>query len=414
MSAEAAERPLSSHAPLGFAAFVALVAALMALNAVATDIMLPALPMIGDALGAPTPNDRQTVVTAYLAGFGVGQILIGPLSDRYGRRPVLMCGLVAYALGAALCAVSTDFVGLLAARVAQGLGAAAPRVIVTALVRDCYGGRRMAKVMSLAMMTFMAVPILAPAVGQGILLAASWRAIFWFLALYAAVVLAIAALRLPETLPTEWRRAITPLGVARSMGEVLSNRQTVGYALASGAFFGALFAFIASAQQILVGLYDLGLWFPLAFGGIASAIAVAAFANAMLVGRFGMRALSHGAVILFTLVSLALAGLATQGQPPLWAFLGLLGGAMGLVGLVFSNFNALAMEPMARVAGVASSLIGGSTTLIGATLGFFIGRAYDGTVLPLALGYAGSGVATILILLATERGRLFRAEHAPA
>lgn len=410
----AAERPLASHAPLGFAAFVTLVAALMALNAVATDIMLPALPMIGDALGAPSPNDRQAVVTAYLAGFGFGQIAIGPLSDRFGRRPVLMGGLVAYAIGAALCALSPDFAWLLGARVAQGLGAAAPRVIVTALVRDCYDGRRMARVTSLAMMTFMAVPILAPSIGQGILLAASWRAIFWFLALYAAAVMAVAALRLPETLPPEWRRPITPRGIAASVGEVLSNRQTVGYAVASGAFFGALFAFIASAQQIMVGLYGLGLWFPVAFGGIACTIAVSAFANAMLVGRFGMRALSHGAVMLFTAVSLGLAALAAETQPPLWAFLALLGGAMGLVGLVFANFNALAMEPMARVAGVASSLIGGSTTLIGATVGFFIGRAYDGTVLPLALGYAGCGAATIVIVLIAERGRLFRAEHSAA
>ena len=407
MTALAGERPLASHAPLGFAGFVALVAALMALNAVATDIMLPALPAIGDALGAPSPNDRQAVVTAYLAGFGVGQLAMGPLSDRYGRRPVLIAGLLAYCAGGVLCALAGDFTQLLAARVAQGLGAAAPRVVVTALVRDCYSGPRMAKVTSLAMMVFMAAPVLAPSIGQAVYLAAGWRTIFWTLAGYAILVLLVVLARLPETLPRAWRRPITPRGVLSGVGIALGNRQTAGYALAAGAFFGALFAFIASSQQILVGLYGLGLWFPVAFGGVAFTIAAAAFANAMLVGRLGMRRLSHGAVALFTVISLALAALASVGQPPLWAFLGLLAGAMALVGLVFSNFNALAMEPMARVAGIASSVIGGSTTLIGATLGFVIGRAYDGTVLPLALGYAACGGATIVILLVTERGRLF-------
>jgi DHA1 family bicyclomycin/chloramphenicol resistance-like MFS transporter len=359
-------RPLASHEPLGFAAFVALVAALMALNALAVDIMLPALPQIGAALSVAEPNDRQAVITAYLAGFGLGQFAMGVLSDRFGRRPVLLVGLAAYAAGAALCAAAPDFTLMLAARMAQGLGAAAPRVIVTALVRDCYSGRRMAQVTSLAMMTFMAVPVLAPSIGQAILFAGSWRMIFAFLVIYAGALLALTASRLPETLPPEWRRPISLRGLRRSLAAVLGSRQTVGYALASGVFFGALFAFLASAQQILAELYGLGVWFPVVFGGIALAIAASAFANSVLVGRFGMRALSHGAATVFTLISLVLAVTASLGAPPLWAFLALLAGAMACVGLVFANYNALAMEPMGAVAGIASSFIGGVTTLIGA------------------------------------------------
>jgi DHA1 family bicyclomycin/chloramphenicol resistance-like MFS transporter len=401
-------RPLASHEPLGFAAFVALVAALMALNALAVDIMLPALPQIGAALSVAEPNDRQAVITAYLAGFGLGQFAMGVLSDRFGRRPVLLVGLAAYAAGAALCAAAPDFTLMLAARMAQGLGAAAPRVIVTALVRDCYSGRRMAQVTSLAMMTFMAVPVLAPSIGQAILFAGSWRMIFAFLVIYAGALLALTASRLPETLPPEWRRPISLRGLRRSLAAVLGSRQTVGYALASGVFFGALFAFLASAQQILAELYGLGVWFPVVFGGIALAIAASAFANSVLVGRFGMRALSHGAATVFTLISLVLAVTASLGAPPLWAFLALLAGAMACVGLVFANYNALAMEPMGAVAGIASSFIGGVTTLIGATLGFLIARAYDGTVLPLALGYAACGAGSLLLLVIVERGRLFR------
>jgi DHA1 family bicyclomycin/chloramphenicol resistance-like MFS transporter len=307
-------RPLASHEPLGFAAFVALVAALMALNALAVDIMLPALPQIGAALSVAEPNDRQAVITAYLAGFGLGQFAMGVLSDRFGRRPVLLVGLAAYAAGAALCAAAPDFTLMLAARMAQGLGAAAPRVIVTALVRDCYSGRRMAQVTSLAMMTFMAVPVLAPSIGQAILFAGSWRMIFAFLVIYAGALLALTASRLPETLPPEWRRPISLRGLRRSLAAVLGSRQTVGYALASGVFFGALFAFLASAQQILAELYGLGVWFPVVFGGIALAIAASAFANSVLVGRFGMRALSHGAATVFTVISLVLAVTASLGR----------------------------------------------------------------------------------------------------
>ncbi len=402
-------RALSSHAPLGMGQFIAFVAALMALNALAIDIMLPALPDIDADLGMTGENDRQMVISAYLAGFGLGQFFMGPLSDRFGRRPVLIAGLIAYAAAAALCASVTGAEALLAARFAQGVGSAAPRVIVTALVRDCYEGRTMARVTSYAMMVFMVVPIVAPSVGQAVLLAGPWRWIFAVLALYAGAVLWVAASRLPETLPLEARRALSREGLTASARVVFAARQTVGYALAAGVFFGALFGFIGSAQQILAELYGLGAWFPLAFGGVAVAIALANLVNALLVERLGMRALSHGAVIVFTLLSAALAALSLAGPPPLWLFMALLGAAMMLVGLTFANFNALAMEPMGAAAGIASSLIGGATTLIGASLGFVIARAYDGSITPLAVGYTLCGAGCLALLLVTERGRLLGA-----
>lgn len=400
-------RPLVSHAPLGMTGFVVLMALLMALNATAIDIMLPAMPLIGADLGVADANAVQLVITAYLAGFGSGQFFMGALSDRFGRRPVLIGGLIAYGIGGLLCAMAPDFGILLAARAAQGFGAAAPRIIVTAVVRDCYTGRQMAKVTSFAMMAFMAAPVFAPSIGQAIMLAGSWRMVFGFLAIYASVVLTACALLLPETLPVAHRRGLSARALGQSLGAVLGTRQTIGYALASGLFFGALFGFIKSAQPILADLYGLGPWFPILFGGIALFIALAAFVNAMLVGRLGMRRLSHGAVALFTVVSGVLATLAVQGPVPLWVFVGLIAAAMTLVGLVFSNFNALAMEPQGAFAGLASSIIGGLTTLIGATGGFLIGQAYDGTVLPLAVGYALCGTATLFVITITERGRLF-------
>jgi DHA1 family bicyclomycin/chloramphenicol resistance-like MFS transporter len=285
--------------------------------------------------------------------------------------------------------------------------------MVTAVIRECYTGRQMARVTSFAMMAFMAAPVLAPSIGQAVMIFASWDAIFWGLGAYGLLTLLIALLALPETLQREWRRPISLRGLAQSAGMVLGSRQTVGYALASGVFFGALFGFIASAQQILAELYGLGVWFPVVFGAVAAGIALAAFVNALLVGRFGMRALSHGAVFLFTAISGGMAAVASVQQPPIELFLAMLWGAMMLVGLVFANFNALAMEPQGRAAGIASSFIGGFTTLTGATIGFFIGRAYDGTVLPLALGYFACGTAALLVLLITERGRLFSLAPTP-
>lgn len=397
---------LASHAPMSTTAFVALMAALMALNALAIDVMLPALPQIGADLGVVAENDRQMVIIAYLLGFGFGQFFMGPLADRFGRKPVLLFGLVSYTLAAVLCALAPGFETLLIARAIQGLGSAAPRVMVVALTRDCYQGRDMARVMSLTMICFMAVPVVAPSIGQAILLVAPWRSIFAVLGVYALILLWIAATRLPETLDPVRRRALRLGVLAQGMGLVLRSRQTMGYAVASGVFLGALFGFISSAQQILGELYGLGPLFPLVFAGIALAIGVSAFVNSRLVGRLGMRRLSHGAVIAFTVITAALAGLSWFQPPPLPLFIGMLAAAMLLVGMVFSNFSALAMEQQAAVAGLASSMIGGFTTLLGAGIGFAIGRAYDGTVLPLTLGYALCGAGTLALLAITERGRL--------
>ncbi|MCR9219179.1 MAG: multidrug effflux MFS transporter [Alphaproteobacteria bacterium] len=396
------------HAPLGFAGFVALIAALMALNALAIDVMLPGLPAIGAAFALSDPNQAQTVISAYLAGFGIGQLLTGVLADRYGRRPVLLTGLVLYALAAFACVAAPSMEMLLAARFAQGLGSAAPRVVAVAAVRDCYGGRRMARVMSLVMMVFMAVPVLAPSLGQIILLLAPWRAVFGLLALYGVVMLWLCWRLLPETLHPEFRRPIRLDAIVEALGSMTGSRQTMGYMLAAGAFLGALFGFINSAQQALGEVLGLGEWFPAVFAVAASSIALASFVNARLVERLGMRVLSHGATIAYLALALAMIALERAGLLGLWVFLPLLTLSTLLVGLVFPNFNALAMEPQAHVAGVASSVIGAVTILIGAGGGYLVGQAFDGTLLPLAVGFAVFAAATLAVLFWAERGRLLR------
>jgi DHA1 family bicyclomycin/chloramphenicol resistance-like MFS transporter len=393
---------------MGFAEFVAMIAALMALNALAIDIMLPALHQIGAALTVVQENKRQLVLSSYLLGFGIGQLLIGSISDRYGRRPVLLWGLAIYVLAATLCSVAPSFDMLLAGRILQGVASAAPRVITISIVRDCYSGRRMASVMSLAMMIFMAVPVLAPSIGQAVLLVASWRVIFALLAIYGLVMAGWTALRLPETLPVASRRSGAPLEILRAFREVLTTRQTVGYALAGGMMFGAMFGFLVSAQQVFTDVFGLGPYFPLAFAAVALAMSLSSFLNSRLVVRFGMRRLSHGAVTVFIGLAATAALMARVGALTVVPFMIMLGGMMFLLGMIFSNFNALALEPQGRIAGTASSLVGSVSTLIATVIGYAIGQAYDGTLVPLTTGYIIFGAATLVIIAITEEGRLFR------
>ena len=394
------------HAPLGFTQFVSLIAALMALNALAIDIILPGFPEIERSFALDDPNQAQTVISTYLLGFGLGQLAMGVLSDWYGRRPVLLAGIFVYALASVACLLAPSMTALLIARFVQGLGSAAPRVVAVAAVRDCYGGRRMARVMSLVMMVFMMVPVLAPSIGQLILIAASWHAVFAFLAIYAFLAFGFCLKLLPETLHPEWKRPIRVPIVAQGLRSIFGSRQTVGYMLSAGAFFAALFGFINSAQQILGEVLGLGQWFPLVFMVAAGSIALAAFVNSRLVERLGMRVLSHAAMLFFLGLSLVFLLLASLDLVTAWVFVPILTCSMLLVGLVFANFNALAMEPQQEVAGIASSVIGAVTVLCGAGGGYLIGQAFDGSVLPLAVGFVISGAVTLVMLLIAERGRL--------
>lgn len=395
------------HAPMGFLEFVTMIAGLMALNALALDIMLPALPEIGHGLGLTRDNDRQLVLSTYMVGFGLGQFVIGSVSDRFGRKPVLMFGIVVYIATAAICAMAPSFVLLLVARFMQGLASAVPRVITTSVVRDCYNGRRMASVMSLSMMVFMAVPVLAPSIGQIIVLVAPWRAIFGFLAIYGVIVGTWSFLRLPETLPADRRRPINPRSVFEAFVHVLGNRLTVGYSLAGGLMFGAMFSLLLSAQQIFGEVYGLGPWFPVAFAGIAIMMSLSSFLNARFVGRLGMKRISHTAVMAFTLIALTMSIAARAGVLSFPPFIGLLAMALFFVGLVFANFNAIAMEPQGKIAGTASSIIGSLTTLLAASIGSITGQAFDGTVIPLSTAHLVLGLAALATISVTEKGRLF-------
>lgn len=388
--------------------FIALIAALMATNSLAIDIMLPGLQQIGAALGVADQNARQLVVTAYIIGFGISQLAFGPISDRFGRRGPLIGGMLLYIAAASSAALAPSFAALLTLRFVQGVGAAATRVITVSVVRDTFGGRRMAEVMSLVMMVFMILPVIAPGTGQLIMFVGEWQLIFVFMASLATAFTLWAILRLPETLPIGRRRPLTASSLVGGFRIVLGERVALAYTLATACIFGALFGFINSAQQIYIDIYHVGAKFPLYFALVAGAMAVSSFLNSRFVGRFGMRRLSHGALIGFFVLSLIWVGLSLVGHMPLPLFLVLFGGAMFLFGAIGANFNALAMEPLGQVAGTASAVLGSVQTVVGGTIGAIIGQAFDGTVTPLGLGFALVSAAALLLVLKGEGGRLFQ------
>ena len=395
----------------GFTEFVAMVASLMAMTALAIDAMLPALPAIGEALDVSADNDRQLVIGALLIGFGLAQLVHGPLSDRFGRRPLLIGGLSLYVLSSIMAAYAQSFELLLAARFSQGLAVAATRVLAVSIVRDLYVGRKMAQVMSVAMTVFMAVPVLAPLFGEIILSFASWR---WIFGMFAVIGLSVGlwiGWRLPETLMPEDRMPLTAPRIWRGWHHTLTERKSLGYMVASALLSGALFGFINSIQQIMFDTFHRPDMLIPGFALIAGAMSAASLLNSRIVLRLGTRLVSHSALLFFIALAAIAMLSALSGNTSLWLFLCLLALNMGAFGLCGANFSAMAMEEMGAIAGTASSVQGAVGVLSGAIIGGSIGQMYDGSTLPLTLGFLICGCLALVCVLLTEKGRLFHEDE---
>jgi len=385
----------------------ALLAGLMALNAFAIDSMIPALADIGRSLHVAHENDVQLVVIAYFIGFASTQLLWGPLADRFGRKPILAAGVTLYGAFALLCAISGSFPLLIASRAAMGASAAVTRVLVVAMVRDLFEAEAMARVMSLVFMTFMLVPVLAPNMGQLILLFAPWRAIFVVIAVYAVIMLGWSWARLPETLHPEFRRPLSWGGTAKAIAATVRERQSLGYTVAMTVSFSALVAYISSIQQIIFDAFHEGRFIGLVFASIAAPMALASYLNSRVVGRFGLRRVGHTAALAFMLVTAVHAVITLAGFETLWSFILLQGLTMGCFAFTSSNLGTLAMEHMAEIAGTASSVQGVVGTIGAAAIGFLIGQRFDGTPVPFVVGTAACAAGGFLIIVLTEPKRLF-------
>lgn len=391
----------------GLGEFVALMAALMASNAFAIDSMLPALPAIGEALDVAEENRRQLVITAYLLGFGVAQLLYGPLSDRYGRKWLLVGSLIFYAIFSLLAGIAGSFALLLSARALMGVAAASTRVLVVSVVRDRFQGSGMARIMSLVMIVFMVVPVLAPSFGQAMLLLGTWRDIFIILGVYGAALALWTGMRLPETLHPEYRRPLSLASIGNAAWTTLQTRQSIGNTLAQTLLMGALFAFINSIQQIVFDVFDAPHLIGLVFACIAGPMALSSYANSRLVMRFGSRKLLLIALSVFTSIAAAhLVAAETVGAESIWMFVLFQAATMSFFGLIGANAGALAMEPLGHIAGTASSVQGTITTIGGALIGFAIGQQFDGTTTPFLIGFTLCGTAALAVA--------FWANHPPS
>jgi DHA1 family bicyclomycin/chloramphenicol resistance-like MFS transporter len=383
------------------AEFVVLVALTTSLVAMSIDTMLPALGQIAADLALTDPNDRQLILTTFFGGLSVGQLVCGPASDSMGRKPVLYAGIGLFLLGGLCCALATDFRVMLVGRALQGFGAAGPRIVAVATVRDLYSGSAMARVMSFVSTVFILVPIAAPAFGQTILLVADWRAIFWILVVAALVDALWFGLRQPETLAVERRVPFSAWAVLRAAGQVFRHPITLGYTLAIGMVFGGFISYLSMSQQIFQEQYGAGKLFPLLFGTLAFSLGLASLANAQLVMRFGMRRLARLAVITECVVASAalLIALAYGGHPPLLLFMLSMMACFFCSGILFGNYTARALEPMGHIAGVAAAINGSLSGLVAIAIGTPLGQAYDGTVNALIFGFV---VASFGALVLTE------------
>lgn len=383
---------------------------MMAIVALSIDNLLPAFVPMQQYFELHDANEVQLVISSYMAGFAVSQLFYGPLSDAVGRRPAMLLGMAIYTVGTGLATVASSFDALLFARMVQGVGAAAARILVMTIVRDRFEGREMARVMSFVMMIFIIAPVIAPASGAFILMLGDWRLIFVFMMVLGLGLTVWFWLRMPETLHPEYRMKPSSKVFAAGIMRCCTNRMSFSYTFAIGLMMGALMAYINSAQQIFeTEVYGLGDLFPLVFALIAGVMGVASFVNARLVRRYGMHKMSHTGIIAFTLVALVqlLASIWYAGHTPLVLFCLLLALAHFIFSLTVPNFNALAMSPMGDIAGTASSFMGFFTTIVSAVIGLVVGQAFDGTVLPLAFSYFVLSALSMLVVLWGERGRFF-------
>jgi MFS transporter, DHA1 family, multidrug resistance protein len=388
--------------------FIALATALMAMGALGIDLMLPTFPDMRAEFGMAADSAQVGwIVTSFFLGMAIGPWLYGPISDRYGRRRPLFMGMSLYVVSAAAASIAPSFWWIVVARFVWGLGAAAPRTLSLAIIRDRYEGDGMARLMSMIMAVFLLVPIVAPSLGAGLNLIAPWRVVFWLPAVVATGITLWAARRLPETLVPERRRPFTRAALFEGAKAVFSNRQTMCFTLAIMFLFGVMASFLSGSELILEDVYGYGDYFPFFFGAIALLLAVSSLNNARLVGRVGVTVLVRRmAVIGVSLAAvLTVVSFTNGGRPNFWLFAVALGIMLPLAQGLVPNANTAAMAPVPHVAGTASAIIATITTAGGALLGGFVSGAFDGTVRPFAVGvFAFIAISAALILFgATTR-----------
>lgn len=390
---------------MSFAEFIVLMAMMMSLTALSIDAMLPALSTIGNDLGVQNPNKNQLIVSALFLGLAFGQLIYGPISDSTGRKLPLYGGLAIFVLGSIISLFATSLTIMVVGRAIQGFGLASPRTVSLAMIRDQFRGREMAKVMSFVMMIFILVPTVAPGVGQLILLVAHWKAIFVFIMIMALLILVWFGARMHETLPSEHRIPFSFQRIKKSLVEIFSSKVAIGYTITAGLVSSAFIGFLNSAQQIFQSQYNLGDKFPIYFGTLAMSIGAASFFNSKMVMRYGSQVMVKSAISGLVAIAIIFAALIVPNLGaimPLWLTMLYFVTTLFCIGILFGNLNSMAMEPLGHIAGIGSAMVGSISTFVAVAIGTVIGQQYDGTILPIIYGFAGSGGLSLILIFGID------------
>lgn len=399
-------KPSSQTPKMQHKEFIVLMAMLMSIVAISIDAILPALDVVRSDFALANANHAQYLIGLIFIGMAVGQLVWGPLSDAKGRKPVLYAGILLYLAGSVICYLAPSFEILLAGRLIQGLGVAGPYVTSVSVVRDKYAGRDMAQIMSVIMMIFIMVPAIAPSLGQGILYIGSWRSIFVLYIGYALAITVWLFFRMEETLAPQNRISFTRAHLLHGLKEVVSNRVTIGYTICMGICFGSFIGYLNSSQQIFQSQFGTGELFTVYFGVLALVLGVASLANSRFVQRLGMHYIcvrAFGAIVLASALFLSLHLLV---DITLWMFLAYAVALFFSFGLVFGNLNAIAMEPMGHIAGIASAITGAISSVMSLAIGGFIGQLYNNTLVPMTTGFFVLGLLSLATMFWAEKGRI--------
>lgn len=389
--------------------FIILMAALMSIVSISIDAMLPALGVVAGDFALTNPNHAQYIIGSIFIGMMFGQVICGPLSDDIGRKKVLYIGLFVYFIGSIICFISNSLEVMLIGRLIQGFGVSAPNVATISIVRDKYAGRDMARIMSFVMMIFMAMPAVAPALGQGIMLIASWREIFLLYMVYAVVLLVWLHMRLDETLHPENRVKFSFKNFEHGFKEIIKCRTTVCYTICMGITFGSLIGFLNSCQQIFQVYFGVGKMFVVYFAMLACAIAAASFVNAKLVHKYGMRHICKRSMLMVSIFSATFLVIDITISVHLWMFMFYAIILFFSFGMMFGNLNAIAMEPMGHIAGIAAAIIGACSFFISLVLGVTIGQLYNNTLIPVISGFLAFSILSLSFMYLAE-GKKFAKE----
>lgn len=384
--------------------FVALMASLMSIVALSIDALLPALPEIGNALGVTNPANNQLLITMIFLGLGFGQLVFGPLSDSFGRKPIVYFGFIVFIVASIICVTTKSFEMMIIGRIFQGVGLSSPRSLSISMIRDSYSGDYMAKILSIVVMFFILVPVVAPTLGQFLINLYNWESVFYFNLIFGVLIMIWFWLRQAETLDKAKRIKFTSHLFIDGSIEFFRHKDAVAFTLVSGFITGSFMVYLSTSQQIFQEQYNLADMFPYIFASLAISVGLATYLNSRFVVKFGMFKIAYVACIAYAFISVLYVVLFSSGEnPSITVLLSFFALQFFSVGFLFGNLRALAMQPLGHIAGIGAAINGFISTVMAVPIANYIGNFVTTSVLPLFIGFSIFGILSVLVFVIVKR-----------